>query len=247
MSIRTRKNPAASNTHPHQKSFFLSMETPYMDLRAGPTRKVIRRTSRLCNPQNTHAPPRRDRGCQNTCLYIPLAYVLRSVLSHEHWRMALSKLGRIMLERTKRMGQAWAVLSYYTDQLMTPCSKSLSGGSTLNRTSGGDRWARVLCGKIGWLSELLHRIDADCSGCTNLKMKTQGKKTEKQSRLTENTPRKPQQPGDRDQLETACDETRPTRSPTLARFHGSRVCGNRPRTALANIENDECHTYTQAD
>ena len=31
------------------------------------------------------------------------------------------------------------------------------------------------------------------------------------SRPTENTPRKPQQPGDRDHLETACDETRPTR------------------------------------
>ena len=36
----------------------------------------------------------------------------------------------------------------------------------------------------------------------------------------------------RDHLETACDETRPTRSPTLARFHRSRVCGNRHRTAL---------------
>ena len=40
----------------------------------------------------------------------------------------------------------------------------------------------------------------------------------------------PQQPGDRDHLETACDETRPTREPMLARFlHKSRVCGNRPR------------------
>ena len=29
------------------------------------------------------------------------------------------------------------------------------------------------------------------------------------------------------------DETRPTRQPILARFHISRVCGNRPRTALA--------------
>ena len=141
-----------------------------MDLRAGPTRKVIRRTSRLRNPQNTHAPPRRDRECQNTCLYVPLAYVCGSVLSREHWRMALSKLGKIMLERTRRIRQAWAVLSYYTDQLMTPCSKYFSGGSTLNGTPGGDRWARVLCGQIGWLSEPLHRVDAECSGCTNLKM-----------------------------------------------------------------------------
>ena len=109
--------------------------------------------------------------------YIPLAYVCRSVLSRKHWRMALSKLGKFMLERTRRIGQAWAVLSCYTrtDQLMTPCSKYFSGGSTLNGTSGGDRWARVLCGQNGWLSEPLHRGDADCSGCTNLKTQTHGK------------------------------------------------------------------------
>ena len=93
--IRTRKNPAASKTRPHQKVFFLYMETPYMDLRAGPTRKVIRRTSQLCNPQNTHAPPRRDRGCQNTCLYIPFAYVYCSGLSRKQWQLALSKLEKI--------------------------------------------------------------------------------------------------------------------------------------------------------
>ena len=119
------------------------METPYMDLRVGSTRKVIRRTSRLCNPQNTHATRRRDRECQNTCLYIPLTYVCVSVLSREHWRMALSELGKIMLERTRRIGQAWAVLSYYTDQLMTPSAKYFSGAP------GEDRWARVLCGQIG--------------------------------------------------------------------------------------------------
>ena len=54
----------------------------------------------------------------------------------------------------------------------------------------------------------------------------------------------PQQPGDRDDLETACDETRPTRSPTFARFYISRGCGNRPRTALALSKNDECYTRT---
>ena len=31
------------------------------------------------------------------------------------------------------------------------------------------------------------------------------------SRRTQTTPRNPQQPGDRDHLEAACDETRPTR------------------------------------
>ena len=58
-------------------------------------------------------------------------------------------------------------------------------------------------------------------------------KNGKKSRPLENTPQNPHQPSDRDHLETACDETRPTRSPTLARFHGSQVCGIRPRTALA--------------
>ena len=178
VSISTRNIPNASNTHPHQKAIYIFLETPYVDLRAGPTRKVIRRTSRLCNPQNTHAPPRRDRGCQNTCLYIPLTYV--SVLSHEHLRMALSELGKIIMERTRRIIQAWAALSYYTDQLMTPCSKYSSGGSTLNGTPRGDRSARVLCGQIGWLSEPLHGVDADCSGCTNLKKQTHAKNTEKE-------------------------------------------------------------------
>ena len=56
---------------------------------------------------------------------------------------------------------------YFTDQLMTPY---FSGESTLNGTPGGDRRARILCGQIGWLSEPLHRVVADCSRCTNLKM-----------------------------------------------------------------------------
>ena len=40
----------------------------------------------------------------------------------------------------------------------------------------------------------------------------------------------PSQPGDRDHLETACSETRPTRGPMLALFlQKSWVCGNQPR------------------
>ena len=44
-----------------------------------------------------------------------------------------------------------------------------SSGSTLNGTPGGDRWARVLGGQIGWLSDPLSRVHAGCSetGCTN--------------------------------------------------------------------------------
>ena len=84
------------------------------------------------------------------------------------------------------------------------------------------------------------------AGRVRSKKKNEKKKREK-FRPTENTPRKPQQPGDRDHLETACDETRHTRSPTLARFYRSRVCGNRPRPALAISKNDECHTHTYTD
>ena len=79
------------------------------------------------------------------------------------------------------------------------------------------------------------------------RVRSEKKKNEKnnhsKNRRTQNTPRNSQQPGDRDHLETACDETRPTRSPTLALFHRSRVCGNRPRTALAMSKNDECYTH----
>ena len=58
------------------------------------------------------------------------------------------------------------------------------------------------------------------------------------------TPRNPQQPGDRNHLETACDKPGATRSLILARFRRSRVCGNRPRTALAISKKDEGYTYT---
>ena len=133
-------------------------------------------------------------------------------------------------------------MSYCTDQLLTI---NFSGGSTLNGTPGGDRWARVLGGQIGWLSYPLRRVQAGCSetGSTNdLKMQIHGKRGKK-IRPVRNTSLNPQQPGDRDHLETARETPRSTREPTLARFHRSRVCGNRPRTALAISENDECYTH----
>ena len=107
-----------------------------------------------------------------------------------------------------------------------------SGVSTLNGTPGGDRW----------LSEPFHQVEADCSRSSNLKCKHMESTTI--SSPTENTPRNPHQPIARDHLETDREKTRPTRWPILARFHKYRVCGNRPRTALAISKNDECQTYT---
>ena len=82
--------------------------------------------------------------------------------------------------------------------------------------------------------------------CVRRKKKIEEEKHEK-SRPTQNTPRNPQQPGDRDHLETAREKPRPTLWPVHARFHRYRVCGNRHRTAVAISINDEfnvTHTHT---
>ena len=50
-----------------------------------------------------------------------------------------------------------------------------------------------------------------CSRPCAFEEKRNRKKTHENVRRTQNTPRNTPQPGDRDQLETACDETRPTR------------------------------------
>ena len=77
---------------------------------------------------------------------------------------------------------------YFTEQLMTPY---FSGGSTLNGTPGGDRWARVLCGQIGWLSDPLRRVHAGCSetGSTNESEIANSWKAREKKRPTQNTPR----------------------------------------------------------
>ena len=51
------------------------METPHMDLRAGPTRKVTRRTWRLCKSQNTHATSAGIEGVR-TYASVPLLRIL---------------------------------------------------------------------------------------------------------------------------------------------------------------------------
>ena len=53
--------------------------------------------------------------------------------------------------------------------------------------------------------------------------KNKSQKKNETIRPTQNTPRNSQQPGDRDHLETARDETRSTRLPTLARSDRFRL------------------------
>ena len=93
---------------------------------------------------------------------------------------------------------------------MTP---NFSGASTLDATLGEDRRARLLGGQIGWLSDPLRRVHAGCSepGSTNEFENANSWKARTKIRPTENTPRNPHQPSDRDQLEMAREKTRPTR------------------------------------
>ena len=145
-----------------------------------------------------------------------------------------------MLERTTRIGRAWALLSYYTDQLTTPCAKYFSCGSTLNGTHGGDRWARVHRGQIGWLSEPLHRVDADCSGCTNLKsnlMEKHAKKSAPPKTHHESHSSSATATTSRRRAKTHVPRVRP-HSPASS-IDAGFVCGNWPRTALAISKNDE--------
>ena len=136
------------------------------------------------------------------CVHLPEWAVSQSIAT------GTLEARKFMLERTRRIEQAWAVI-YFTDQPLTPCSKYLSGASTLNGTPGGDRWARVLGGQIGWLSEPLHRFEADCSGSRNLEMQTHGKHEKNPPHGKHIT--KPTSASDRDHLETARENTRPTR------------------------------------
>ena len=66
-------------------------------------------------------------------------------------------------------------------------------------------------------------------------------------RPIQNTPRNPQQPGDRDHLERAGNKTRPTRLPIQARFYRFRVCGNLLRIPHEISKNDERYTCTLTD
>ena len=82
----------------HTSTFFSFSKLP-IDLQAAATPKAICPTWRVCNPQRSQAPPRRERGGQNTCLDIRLAYVCQRSLSREQCRLmlddVLSKLEKV--------------------------------------------------------------------------------------------------------------------------------------------------------
>ena len=137
-------------------------------------------------------------------------------------------------------------MSYCTDQLL---AINFSGGSTLNGTPGGDRWARVLGGQIGWLSYPLRRVQAGCSetGSTNdLKMQIHGKRGKK-IRPVRNTSLNPQQPGDRDHLETARETPRSTREPTLAGFVEIDLVQLSQSVKTTNVTHPQTHTDIQTN
>ena len=66
-----------------------------------------------CSLQSSLAPPRRDLEGKITCLDVPLAYVYRSALSREHWRLALSKL-----ENSLKSTSTWNKLGLLTSFLL---------------------------------------------------------------------------------------------------------------------------------
>ena len=219
-SEHERIPPHPKHTH-SKKHLFIYGNFPY-----GPaswtTRKVIRRTWRLC----THRTPTYLlAGIEGvrTYAFISLLHISTAVgclASNGDWRSRSLKK-HLKFERTRMDGTGLSrreLATLLINQLMTPY---FSGGSTLSGTPGGDRWAGVLGGQIGWLSECLHPVDADCClglsqpsivySCTNLKNKWGYLKNKEKSRPTENTPRNPHQPSDRDHLGADRDETRPTR------------------------------------
>ena len=78
--------------------------------------------------------------------------------------------------------------------------------------------------------------------CVRCSRKRENNETPPHSRHTT----KPQHPGDRDHLETSYDETSYPPEPKLARFCRSRLCRNRPRTALVvNSNAKKTKTDTQ--
>ena len=166
----TTKPRRVQNTHTSKNAFFNSLYGPASWTHTKSDTRYVGHPLYATDRTSTHFPPGSPES-EHVRLYPSCAFY-KSVLSREQTRLARSNLKKSLL-RLPSWGRRsdWA-LRYCINQLLTP---HFPGGSTLNGTPGGARWVRVLCGQSGWLSEPLHRVDADCSGCTNLRMQTHGK------------------------------------------------------------------------
>ena len=117
-AIQNTRTSAATQQTPASKCINLVLETPMELPAATMNTKAIRQTCRVCCPQDSCELPRRDRGRQNTCLDVPLAYVRWSALSRKQWRLTLEagKVVEVAFVRSKIRLAAWAV-TYFTDHL----------------------------------------------------------------------------------------------------------------------------------
>ena len=141
-------------------------------------KRCVRHADYQSNRTHTHLPAGIEGVRIHASIYLlHMSVVVYSLASNVDCRYRSLKKYLNLEARGSNWWLGLADLSFCTDQLMMPCSKYSSGGSTLNDTHGGDRWARVLCWKIGWLSEPLNGVDANCSYSTNLQMQTHGKGT----------------------------------------------------------------------
>ena len=218
--IKKTRNSAAPKTPSLEKHFFSSRNLMYLLAAAINTEGGISGVSSMQPTEHPRTSPPGSRVSKHTPLYRSCVHLPEWAVSQAIATGAL-EARKFILERTRRIGQAWAVICF-TDQLLTPCSKCFSGASTLNGAPGGDRWARVLGGQIGWLSEPLHRFEADWSGYRNLKMRTDGKPKKKSPRGKHTT--KPTFSPAAATNSRHREETRPTRWPILVCFHKYRVC-----------------------
>ena len=161
----TTKPRRVQNTHTSKNAFFNSLYGPASWTHTKSDTRYVGHPLYATDRTSTHFPPGSPES-EHVRLYPSCAFY-KSVLSREQTRLARSNLKKSLLRLPSWGRRSDCAVSYCTDQILTP---HFSGGSTPNGTPGGDRWARVLCGQISWLSEPLHRVGADCSGCTNLKM-----------------------------------------------------------------------------
>ena len=119
--IRTRNNPAAFKTHPHQKSFCMYGNSLYGTASWTHTTGDISGMPSMQPTEHPRTSPPGSRVSEHIPLYPSCVHLPEWAVSQAIATGAL-EARKFMLERTRRIGQAWAVI-YFTDQLLTPCSK----------------------------------------------------------------------------------------------------------------------------